>query len=257
MISSCIVYKLVLVDEYLCPQLLEYTDVVSSHSAEDFIDYLDHRDSNSCGQQIIRPLVMSLPAPTHTIVDRTAETVNELKDPIDDLMDNLPGNANVSKAFLSWLVKVLILLLQFIQSIALDYGHRLVAIERKLSTTTASTTAPASTDAAAATTSKTTAQHSKHCQKCHACGHDAIDCRTANPSAMRKRVASNGRLAREARIYSASTQLPPTMPSVVQPYPYYPMPTTPIPHYANLVADATELRRCAAQSARDKRSKNR
>ena len=145
-------------DEYLCPQLLEYTDVVSSHSAEDFIDYLNHRDSNSCGLQIVQPLVMSSPAPTHTIVDRTAETVNELKDPIDDLMDNLPGNANVSKAFLSWLVKVLILLLQFIQTVALDYGHWLVAIERKLSTTTASTTAPASTtDAAAATTSKTTA----------------------------------------------------------------------------------------------------
>ena len=244
-------------DEYLRPQLLEYTDVVSSHPAEDFIDYLDHRDSNSCGQQIIRPLVMSLPAPTHTIVDRTTETVNELKDPINDLMDNLPGNANVSEAFFSWLVKVLILLLQFIQTITLDYGHRLVAIERKLSTTTISTTAPASTtDAAAATTSKTTARCSKRCKKCHAHGHNADNCRTANPAAMCKRVASNSRLAREVRANNASTTIPAYMPPF-QPYPPYPAPTTSIPHYANLVADVTELRRRAAQSAQDKRSKNR
>ena len=136
---------------------------------------------------------MSLPAHTHAIINKTDDTVNELKDLIDDLMNNLPGNANVSKAFLSWLVKVLIYLLQFIQTIALDYGHRLIDIERKLSMTTVLTTVPASTtDAAATTTSKTTAQRSKHCQKCHACGHDAIDCCTTNPSAMHKRVASNG-----------------------------------------------------------------
>ena len=201
---------------------------------------------------------MSLPAPTHTIINRTAETVNKLKDPIDDLMDNLPGNANVSKAFLRWLVKVLIFLLQFIQTIALDYGHWLVDIKHKLSTTTALTTAPASTtDAAAASTSKTTAQCSKRCQKCHARGHDTIDCCTANPSAMCKRVASNGWLAPKAHAFSASAQLLPPMPSVVQPYQYYPAPATQLLHYTNLVADVTELRRHAAQSSQDKRSKNR
>ena len=215
-------------------------------------------DSNICGPTIVRPINMSSPAHTHAVVDKTDDTVNELKDPIDDLMDNLPGNANVSKAFLSWLVKVLIFLFQFIQTIALDYGHQLIDIECKLSTTTISTTVPVSTtDATATTTSKTTVRCSKHCQKCHARRHNAIDCRTANPSAMCKWVASNGRLAREACVYSASTQLLPTMPSVVQPYPYYPTPTTPILHYANLVADATELRRCATQSAQDKWSKNR
>ena len=100
---------------------------------------------------------MSSPAPTHAIVDKTPDTVNKLKEPIENLIDNVPGNANVSKAFLSWLLKVLILLLQLIETIALDYGHRLVAIERKLATTTTSTTAPASSPATAAATTETTA----------------------------------------------------------------------------------------------------
>lgn len=92
------------------------------------------------------------------------------------------------------------------------------------------------------------------CRNCHARGHQASACTTSNPSAMRKRVAMNSRIAKEARA----------------PAPLF-IPTHPLPsHSVNilstsfppidisaLTADATELRRRTAQSRRDKRRSRR
>lgn len=97
------------------------------------------------------------------------------------------------------------------------------------------------------------------CTSCHARGHTASDCRTTNPGAMRKRVARNSRLAKEARANTAAAST-----SVAPPSPY--PPTFPFPPYlappthmaySALVADSTELRRRATQSARDKRRRQR
>ena len=99
----------------------------------------------------------------------------------------------------------------------------------------------------------------KRCQKCHARGHNVGVCRTANPAAMRRRVASNSRLAKEARTNRAAPTIPAQAPSYI-PFqsPFLSPPATPVPvNFANLVADATELRQRAAQSSRDRRMNRR
>ena len=101
----------------------------------------------------------------------------------------------------------------------------------------------------------TRSAHAKRCQQCHARGHNSDECRTANPSAMRRRVASNSRIAKEARANVALPTIPASAP-MYAPWqsPFIPSPAAPVPvNYANLVADATELRRRAAQSSRDRR----
>ncbi|KAJ6602034.1 hypothetical protein DFH09DRAFT_1302198 [Mycena vulgaris] len=91
------------------------------------------------------------------------------------------------------------------------------------------------------------------CQKCHARGHLSTECRTTNPAAMRRRVAQNSGTARDVRAAKAAHALMPTLP-----------PTShaggsaftaaQIPMgLAALAADASELRRRADQSRRDKR----
>ncbi|KAG6912994.1 hypothetical protein DXG01_010520 [Tephrocybe rancida] len=96
------------------------------------------------------------------------------------------------------------------------------------------------------------------CTQCHARGHTVANCRTANPSAMRQQVARNSRIAREAR---STRNIPaPTPLSPAPVYAYQPplAPVAPVPMaYAALAADTTELRRRAAQSARDKRLRQR
>jgi hypothetical protein len=75
---------------------------------------------------------------------------------------------------------------------------------------------------------------------------------------MRKRVARNSRIAKEARAYRNMPTIPaPAPPSYLHPATSS-TPVAPLPmNYASLAADATELRRRAAQSARDKRLRRR
>jgi hypothetical protein len=145
-------------------------------------------------------------------------------------------------------------------TIATNLSRRISAVET-VQETAEEETVRVSADSAAppstATQRLTRSARSKRCHKCHARGHDATECRTANPSAMRRRVASNTRIAKEARanvaIPFSSGQAPtpliwqspfqPNLMSTAQ-YPY---------NYVNLAADASELRRRTAQSARDRR----
>ena len=79
-----------------------------------------------------------------------------------------------------------------------------------------------------------------------------MECKTSNPGAMRKRVARNSRIAKEVR--ASSTTSPIQAPAPPPFYYHHPTPhVAPVPmNYAALAADATELRRRATQSARDK-----
>jgi hypothetical protein len=124
--------------------------------------------------------------------------------------------------------------------------------EEETAKVSAASTAPPTTTIPRSTHST----HAKRCQKCHARGHDISDCRTADPAAMRRRVASNSRLAKQAcaeRSTMPSTSTPaPSLFPYQPPYPSYPVIPPPV-NFANLVADATELRRRAAQSTRDRR----
>lgn len=111
----------------------------------------------------------------------------------------------------------------------------------------------ASTPQQTSTTQRSSSSRTTRCAKCHARGHDTASCHTANPAAMRTRVARNARIAGESRAYHAASAIP--IPA--SPYPLYQLPPTPfLPAQANIAslsADATELRRRIAQSKRDKR----
>jgi hypothetical protein len=70
---------------------------------------------------------------------------------------------------------------------------------------------------------------------------------------MRKKVARNSQIAKEARASPAMSHIPASAPPPFY-YAHPPAPVASIPmNYATLAADTMELRRQATQSARDKR----
>ena len=180
------------------------------------------------------------------------------------MINNRPQIPNNLQAFVSWLINIISTIIAMIEQIGQANDARLTELEdvtdshaATLEQSTATTTAAT----AAATTqwqqrdTTTSRPLSSRCNLCHVRGHASSECKTKNPSAMRKRVARNSRITKEARASRATSQI-----QVQAPPPFYyhqPLPhvaTLPM-NYAALSADATELRRRATQSARDKRRK--
>jgi len=202
---------------------------------------------------------MSTTTSSHDFIDDALERVT-------DMVDEAPEFKNIQK-FLEWFASLITVLTVAINSIALNIHRRLTAVERSSSSIASSTatvtttpTAPSVTATQGSTQRDTAAaaQRQARCTQCHARGHTAALCRTSNPAAMRKRVARNSRIAKEARTYRNMSTIPaPAPPPYLQPATTStPVATLPM-NYASLAADATELRRRAAQSARDKRLRRR
>ena len=188
--------------------------------------------------------------------------IEELKEPIEELLEQQrpPVTHPTTEKILDWIHLLVMALMSFIDTIALDYGRRLRNIENPSHISSAAPTIsqPSAQPATEDQSQRTSSNRLKRCTKCHARGHDISDCRTANPSAMRKRVATNSRLAKQARANSVIAM--PTIPPQAPPLTSLPLPPASSfsqLQYANLVADATELRRRSAQSARDRRSNRR
>ncbi|KAG6867467.1 hypothetical protein C0993_002455 [Termitomyces sp. T159_Od127] len=103
------------------------------------------------------------------------------------------------------------------------------------------------------TTAKPTSRSPIKCTKCHARGHSANACRSKDPAAVRRRIAAN-RKAR-GRCRAAGELAPAPIPSWS---PLFHHPTLPqhalmaLPGSSNIISEAAELRRCAAQSSRDR-----
>jgi hypothetical protein len=97
----------------------------------------------------------------------------------------------------------------------------------------------------------------QRCQRCHALGHDTTECRTKDPAMTKKRIAKNAKDKARARLPAPAP--PPHNAAFAYPYaPYAPhIAPQPSDTYAALIADATEMRRRAAQSSRDKRIRRR
>jgi hypothetical protein len=92
----------------------------------------------------------------------------------------------------------------------------------------------------------------KRCATCHARGHTAPECRTADPTAMKKRVAWNRKQEKAGKkvpayLYYPTPPVPPPPAGI-----HYPTAASP-EAYAAYAADAQELRRRRQQSLRDKR----
>jgi len=190
-------------------------------------------------------------------VSTTQAEIIEHSEPVQALLNNPPKLPPNFKALLDWIIQIGFALVGFIATITqpiMDRQEELAESARRANVSSI----PASSAAATAghsRTSRRTPASPKRCNRCHAAGHTIDDCKTTNPSAMRKRVARNNRIAKEAR--RSLTQPPPSVPP---PFPWlphhYPPPypsTAPTYHMASLATDAAELRRRSTQSARDKR----
>lgn len=196
---------------------------------------------------------MSKAGSNTTVVDLTERTYATAAAIIDDIPRSYPSQV---KDVVSWVVNSLRAIIQCTNTALFTIASRVDKLEADLRvSSTASVAGPPSTATAqpgSSNVATTTSRRPARCTKCHARGHSVTECKTANPAAMRKRVDRNTRLAKEARTYHTASlaRSPPS------PYPYpFPIPPPPLitPNIAALSADATELRRRAAQSARDKR----
>ena len=187
------------------------------------------------------------PAVVESQQQQVADAITNVRDQLDETPEH---PVQVIKV-VQWVLDVITSIITLIELLAASYARRIMDIESHIRDAP-----PSSTKGTASTsTPSASASRLKRCTKCHARGHDESTCRTADPSAMRKRVAANTRRNREAR-----TQRQPVLPA----YPSYTpsistslLPSTLSPpsqaSYSALVADAAEFRRRNAQSSRDRR----
>ena len=174
----------------------------------------------------------------------------------------IPDNHRNLQSLLTFILALFESIYLMVTTIAVNLSRRISAVEDiqvddEEETTRTSATTPVPSSVPSRNTKST---HSKRCQKCHARGHDATKCQTANPTAMRRRVASNSRIAKEARAQrSTLPTISASTPSFIPSQYSYPTSTViqPPVNFANLVADATELRRRTTQSMRDRRMNRR
>ena len=195
----------------------------------------------------------------------TPQTTTGPFDAVHVMINNRPQTPSNLQAFVSWLIAIINAIIALIEQIGRANDARLTeleevtdsqatTLEQSIANATAASTAPATTQWQQRDTA-TSRRLPSRCNLCHARGHASTECKTTNPGAMRKRVARNSRIAKEARASSATSHI-----QVQAPPPFYyhqsPPHVAPVPmNYAALAADATELRRRATQSARDKRRK--
>jgi hypothetical protein len=189
--------------------------------------------------------------------------------PVSDLLETTPQHN--PKAIIQWIINIVNLLLAGIEIIVHSFGTRIRDLEAtprtrtsELSTAQATGVSMTSPSAASAAPASATPHDTAHasrrpsrCTLCHARGHSNAECRTKNPGDMRKRVARNRRIAKEVRY---DRTIPPISAAPPSPFliPQQYAHAAQIPmNYAALAADATELRRRAAQSLRDRRLRQR
>ena len=184
------------------------------------------------------------------IVESQQQQVADAVENVRDQLDDTPEHPVPVTKVVQWFIDVITSIITLIELIAMSYARRIMDIESIIRDNPPSTRATASSSIPSAPASRL-----KRCTKCHARGHDESTCRTADPSAMRKRVAANSRRAREAR-----TQRQPVPPTYTAYPPSFPpsllQPSLPLPSqasYSAIIADATEFRRRNAQSSRDRR----
>src|SRR6266545_7119900 len=176
-----------------------------------------------------------------------------------DLRDSLQNPPQPTNEFaagiVAWAVSTFYLVITFLEAIFKEHQDRFTELEGDITalqdhqTTVPSTTSKPSTSAATRTPRKP-----RSCTTCHAHGHITSECRTANPAATRKQIASNRRKEKATSqplppyLYYPTTVIPP--PSSAGPH--HLAAATPV-DFANFAADAQEFRRRHQQLIRDKR----
>lgn len=194
----------------------------------------------------IHPFVAYLMGHTDPAKSPAEEIETLLEDPPTDNDDD---NVASLVGFISGLIR---LVLVWIQILINPLETRLTSLEQVTS---------GSQSSKAYHASSTTSQPTPHgpgrktkCQKCHARGHSSQECRTANPSAVRRRIAQNAKTRAERR------QMPSLMSSLSAHAPHTASPYIPASIHSSQVAymaESAELRRRIAQSNRDRRKARR
>ena len=142
-----------------------------------------------------------------------------LSEPVQALLNNPPRAQQPGLAALvEWIIKLGFTLVGMIAQLAkqlADSTDEAFEIARHASAQFAASAAAATLGTAPP--QRDTAPSPKRCNRCHAHGHTVEHCKTTNPTAMRKRVARNNRIAKEAR--RAPAQPPPSVPP---PFPWLP-----------------------------------
>jgi len=169
-----------------------------------------------------------------------------LSEPVQALLNNPPRAQQPGLAALvEWIVKLGFALVGMIAQLAkqlADSTDEAFEIAHHASAQFAASAAAATVGTAPPQCD--TAPSPKRCNRCHAHGHTVEHCKTTNPTAMRKRVARNKRIAKEARraLAQPPPSVPPPFPWLPHQYPpSYPSPA-PTYHMASLATDAAELR---------------
>jgi len=192
------------------------------------------------------------------VVDDMVETA--LSDIHFALRDRPSSNSSTTNALAAWTDSGFQKVLAALDTIVPMVLGRLKELEAAVAAQAprpSTTTSGGATPGAPTTSTSQPAGRLPRCQKCHARGHPTSECHTTNAAAMRRRVAQNSRIARGSRAVEAAHALLPSprpashVPGSVATAVHIPM------EYAAIAADATELRRRAAQSRRDKRLRRR
>jgi len=176
----------------------------------------------------------------------TEAEIIEQSEPVQALLNNPPKVQPHLTVLLNWIIQLGFALMGLITSLTkpiMDQQEEFAESARLASVRTIPTSLAAAT-AGTTNTQRGPTASPKRCNRCHARGHKVDDCKTTNPSAMRKRVARNNRIAKEARRMPG--QPPPSVPPPAPWLPYhYPSPypsTMPTYHMASLATDTAELR---------------
>jgi hypothetical protein len=189
----------------------------------------------------------------------TASAEHQFADAFDDVKTAYGRRperfSQAVETFADWFQLVFIALISTLEksftaiALHIDTLNELVEDSRSATARPPPSSASAQPGTTAPTGTPNASRRPPRCTLCHARGHSHNECRTKDASAMRKRVARNSRLAKEARAYVVKSHLPAPPPPLHHfAYPPYPHVSQAPINVAALTADSTELRRRAAQS---------
>ena len=109
-----------------------------------------------------------------------------------EVLDNIPDVPADLDPFHEWIEQTLTTLISTVESITITYAQRITPLESAARTqNTSPLTQATHAQSTASSTPAPTTSCLQQCGKCHARGHKASQCQTANPSAMRRQVAAN------------------------------------------------------------------
>ena len=161
-------------------------------------------------------MILTLPnTPIESTTHMSSSTISDLIDdatiPVTELLDNPPTVHTTLIPLISWIHQLVHALCAMINVMVMALEQRVYDLEQATSlSSSGSSTASGPTIATTAPsieecTTTTMPSQPFRCSLCHARGHIVSECRTINPSAMRKRIAHNSQMTKKAQYTRMTT----------------------------------------------------